>query len=233
MLKMIPDNWKRYSLEFFSIFIAVISAFALNHWNENRKDGVAELKILIEISNGLEKDLNDVQGNITGHEKGIMACRYWRRIVLNQAEKLDSLQWYYITLTRDFVMIQNTSGYETLKSRGLELIKNDSLRTLIVSLYEHDYMILKKLEEDYHELQFHKNYFQRMNDWMAPSFQFDENGYLINLDLPIPLSESRRKVLLSYLMKIQFNRTFMLQFYRQVEERIRELRKGIEQELRR
>ena len=50
-------NWRKYSVEFLSIFTAVISAFALNNWNDNRKDQNAEQKILIEIKNGLEKDL--------------------------------------------------------------------------------------------------------------------------------------------------------------------------------
>ena len=53
-------SWKSYLLEFFSIFIAVISAFALNSWNENRRDYNAETKILSEISNGLQKDIKDI-----------------------------------------------------------------------------------------------------------------------------------------------------------------------------
>ncbi|MFK7748164.1 MAG: hypothetical protein AB8B65_07230 [Kordia sp.] len=35
-------NWKKYTFEFLSIFIAVISAFALNNWNENRNNRNAE-----------------------------------------------------------------------------------------------------------------------------------------------------------------------------------------------
>ena len=52
-------NWKKYTFEFLSIFIAVSSAFALNNWNDNRRDRNAERKILEEIYNGLEKDLDD------------------------------------------------------------------------------------------------------------------------------------------------------------------------------
>ena len=42
----------KYTFEFLSIFIAVISAFALNNWNDNRRDRLAENKILTEIYNG-------------------------------------------------------------------------------------------------------------------------------------------------------------------------------------
>ncbi len=39
-------NLKKYTFEFLSIFIAVISAFGLNNWNDHRRDRVAELKIM-------------------------------------------------------------------------------------------------------------------------------------------------------------------------------------------
>ena len=151
-------NWKKYTFEFLSIFIAVVTAFALNNWNDNRRDDKAESKILSEILNGLKKDIEDVKVNVVGHEMGIRACTFWRGIFTNTASDTDSLKQYYFILTRDFVSVQNTSGYETLKSKGLELIKNDSLRMEIISLYEYDYKTLMKLEEEYKELQFEKNY---------------------------------------------------------------------------
>ena len=50
-------SWKKYVFETLSIFIAVVSAFALNNWNLNRRDRVAEKEILIEVKNGIENDL--------------------------------------------------------------------------------------------------------------------------------------------------------------------------------
>ena len=46
-------NWKRFGFESLSIFIAVVAAFALDNWNENRKEQLAESKILTEVYNGL------------------------------------------------------------------------------------------------------------------------------------------------------------------------------------
>ena len=227
------QNWKKYTLEFLSIFIAVISAFALNNWNDNRRDNKAESKILSEILNGLEKDLNDVKENIGGHEQGIKACEFWRRVFTNKESDLDTLQYYYYMLTRDFISIQNTSGYETLKSKGLELIKNDALRTEIISLYEYDYKTLLKLEEGYSELQFQENYFQEINRLIAPQFEYDLKGNIIGIDLPIDITKSERNILLSYLWKIQVNRKFILQHYGEVEEKIDKLSVEIKKELKR
>ena len=138
-LKLEQVNWRKYTFEFLSIFIAVISAFALENWNENRRDSLAESGILSEILNGLQKDLDDVRDNSYGHKQGIRACAFWRQVLSAESVNMDSVSQYFYILTRDFISIQNTSGYETLKSKGLELIKNDTLRTEINSLYEYDY----------------------------------------------------------------------------------------------
>lgn len=231
MTKEIQKSGKRklrnYTFEFLSIFIAVISAFALNNWNDNRKDELAETKILNEIVNGLNKDIEDIEINILGHEMGIQSNKFWRKVINQQPVKTDSLVLYYFNFSRDFIAIQNTSGYENLKSRGLELIENDSLRTAIISLYEYDYEILKLFEEEYQEMQFHTSYFNEINQQIAPHLQFDEQGNIIGLEQPVLMSEEDRKLLLSYLWKIDSNRRFILTFYNQVKEHIEDLKAKI------
>lgn len=45
------DAIKKFGFEFLSIFIGVFAAFALDSWNETRKDKYVEIKILSEINN--------------------------------------------------------------------------------------------------------------------------------------------------------------------------------------
>lgn len=225
------QNFKKYAIEFLSIFIAVVSAFALNNWNDNRRDNNAETKILTEILNGLEKDLVDVKVNEAGHNQGLAACKYWRDIITDQPVNVDSLRQFYLNLTRDFVSIQNTSGYETLKSKGLELIKNDSLRSMIISLYEYDYKTLMKLEEEYNELQFQENYFYEINKLIAPHFIFNSMGNISGIEQPLKINKSERNILLSYLWKIQLNRRFILLSYSEVEGKINKISTAIKKEL--
>ena len=223
-------NWKKYAFEFLSIFIAVITAFALNNWNDNRKDNKAETKILEEISNGLDKDLEDVELNILGHEFGLRANRFWRKVVRNESVNFDTISPYYFNFLRDFISIQNTSGYENLKSRGLELIKNDSLRTAIISLYEYDFKTLRTFEEDYYEMQFYENYFKEINDHIAPHLVYDEANKIVGIKQPIEISERDKSKLLSYLWRIDENRKFVLEFYEQIGANIRNLKERIEKE---
>jgi len=220
--------WKKYGFEFLSIFVAVVLAFALNNWNDNRRDRVAESKILSEIYHGLEKDLIDIDVNIGGHRDGISAARYFTAYLKGEEVKTDSLFPHYVRLTRDFVCIQNVSGYENLKSRGLELIRDDSLRNSIISLYEYDFNTLRKVEEEYDELQFFDNYFPTFNRLIAPHIIFDENNNLVGLENDINLDEAEIRQISSLLIRMIFNRNFTIGYYEEVKLKIASLREEIE-----
>lgn len=230
MIRVNRKSWKRYGFEFLSIFVAVISAFALNNWNENRKGRDAEDKILAEIYNGLRKDLSDIDMNILGHQAGNRATKYFRDLLRGDEVNKDSLLLYYFSLTRDFVSIQNTSGYETLKSRGFELIENDSLRSRIISLYEYDYNILRKLEEEYYEMQFQQNYFQEINRILSRNFVFDDKKRFVGIETPLRITADEERLLLSYLWKIKVNRDFVLGYYADMRNRVQKVRGDIGRE---
>jgi hypothetical protein len=221
--------WKKYGFEFLSIFVAVISAFSLNNWNQNRNNAIAENKILDEIHQGLDKDIIDIESNMLGHKMGLNAIKYFKKIVLNEKVPQDSLKQYYITLTRDFICIQNTSGFETLKSRGLELIQNDTLRTKIISLYEYDYKSIEKIEEDYYENQFQENYFKDINQILSRNFIFDDKKNIIGISTPLKMDNNEEKLLLSMLWKIEFNRNFTLQMYKDTKDKIKLLIKDLKE----
>ena len=78
----------KFLLEFLSIFIGVFAAFALDNWNEDRKDHITEMSILQEINNGLKQDVLDIQVNTKGHEYGIIAIQHFRNIVLKTIESV-------------------------------------------------------------------------------------------------------------------------------------------------
>lgn len=225
------SSWKSYLLEFLSVFFAVIFAFALNNWNENQKDKNSEEKILTEISNGLKKDLVDLQANLTGHQYGIQTCDYWRNVIHNKPYNADSLLFRFMTLTRDYISLQNRSGYEALKSNGLEIITNDSLRFNIISLYEYDFWLAYKLEEEYSENQFHQSYFNDINRILSPYLIFDEAGKLSGIESPVKLNTTDDKFLQTILVKIEENRKYFLRLYAGVTLKTQKLIEDIDKEL--
>jgi len=224
-------NWKKYGLEFLSIFIAVISAFALNNWNDNRHDSNAESKILNEIHIGLNADLEDITVNRKGHHEGIKVADYFIDIVSLKEFSKDSFVSKYFGLTRDFISVQNTGGYETLKSSGLELIENDSLRSRIVSLYEYDYNTLRKMEEEYLPAQFHLNYFQKINDVLSPNLIYNKDGTPVDMKPLNNLSVEERNKVHSLIWRIKINRRLIGSFYDELEVKIKDLIEEIEAEI--
>ncbi|MCU0438888.1 MAG: hypothetical protein MUC49_13390 [Raineya sp.] len=223
----------KFGFEFLTIFIGVFSAFALDNWNNNRKDNNTELKILSEINNGLKQDIKDINGNMEGHKSGLLAANFFGELILNKRTNNDSLAYHYLNLLRTFISVQNVSGYETLKSKGLEIVKNNSLRTEILSLYENDYNTMRKLEENYSELQFFAHYRQNFDNVIAPNFIIDENGKLSGINTPLKLTEKERNILLLDLWRITYNRNFVLMNYMDVKNKIMKLQKNIEAELNR
>lgn len=222
---------RKYLLEFLVIFIGITMAFALDKWNENRRELRSETKILAEMKHGLTLDLQDVNENIRGHYAGIRSCNYFRSLINNEPVNLDSLQFNYFMIWRDFISIQNKTGYESLKSKGLELIRNDSLRFKIVEIYDFEFEIIEKLEEQYSEMQLNKNYFHPINDLLAEYMVFDEDGKLINIKQPIQISKKDKNRIFSFLYRMEGSREYRLRFYNKINGKIEALIQEIEKEL--
>lgn len=195
-------NWKKYVFEFISIFLAITLAFLLDRWNDNRKDRIAETKILEEIYNGLERDSLDLANDEKYFKIAFRGIQYFNEIIDGKIVENDSLTTFYFLFSRESIVVQNKSGYESLKSRGLETIKDDSLRRKIINLYEVDYELARKFNEEYSEYKFMQNYFHKINDAIAPYFEYDSVNNIQGIRLPIELDEKERSLLKSYLWKI-------------------------------
>jgi hypothetical protein len=232
--KMADDNkpmkYMRYAIgEIVLVVIGILIALQINNWNEDRKENNIENKILVEISNGLRQDLLDIRSNMSEHRAGLKACEYYFDLFTNKQVQADSINYYYTYLTRGYISIQNKSGYESLKSRGLELIKNDSLRIEIIKLYEQDYSFIRKLEEQDPEGNFYDNYYKEINNHVSPHLIFDRNGEIESIQLPLNVTDANQKKMLSYLWKMKDDRTFILSTYSKVLEKVLSLQSNIEQ----
>ena len=224
-------NWARYIFEFLSIFIAVVSAFALSNWNDNKNNQHSEQKILIEILNSLEIDLKDFKNNINGNNLSLKADSVFRGLINGEEISQDSIALEYTLLFRDYIPIVNKSAYESLKSNNLKTVTNDLLRIQIISLYDYYYSIIEKLEYEVPEMKSYKNYFQRTNSLLYPFMEFDDNGDLIKFTGLSNLTDNNKKEILSYLWRIRNNRKFKLARYDLIIDEMKKLESHIEKEL--
>lgn len=216
-----------FILEIFSIFLGVTIAFLANHWNEVRKDRITEQKILAELKVELITDLSDVQNNINGHKMGLKAVNLFQRYCSGREVNRDSLGLFYERLHRDYLSITNTTAYETLKSKGLEIITNEELRNDIVRLYDFEYEILEKLEEQYRPAQFHQNYFTILNKHFKNHMKV-EGGRII---FTKPYGQKPDTEIMMIFREIGNWRNFLSASYEQAQQSIVDLTKQIDAEL--
>lgn len=222
------NKWEIYIIEFLSVFLAVVLAFILNSWRSDQKDEVTRDKILLEISQGLEKDLEDMQGNMNAHKSAIRSCAFWRDVIFERPYQQDKVQMHLRNMFSDYFVLENKSGYETLKSKGLQIIDDDELRNRVINVYEYDFVSLKVLEEEYSENQYLENYFRPFLDIMSSFLQYsEEDGSLEGIKGPVTLSDEEKNKLLTYIFKIESNRKFALSIYRSRIKNIRSLNKEI------
>ncbi len=221
------NSVSRFVLEIFSIFLGVTIAFLANHWNELRKERIIERKTLEEIAIELQSDLSDIRNNMNGHELGIDAVNMFQDYNHGKPVNYDSLSIYFERLYRDYVSITNTTAYETLRLRGIEIITNDQLRADIVNLYDFAYEIIQKLEEEYYPAQFHKNYFNDISEYYKEYIEIE--GQRIRFVKPHKGKPDQKMLLI--LREIKQWRLFNLMSYQETEKGILKLIEDIETEL--
>ncbi len=147
----------KYLFELFIVVFGVYLGFMANNYSEDLQQKDYVKTTIKEMYQSLDQDIKDADINKNGHILGLNSVNYFSRMVKSQDVNIDSFMWNYLSLTRSFVSIQNTAPFDALKSKGLNVVNNDSLRTQIIRLYDFQYDVLEKIEEKYQESQFYAN----------------------------------------------------------------------------
>ena len=151
-------KYLKYALgEIVLVMIGILLALQINNWNNDRIERKLETNILSEILVNLEKDVINLNSKIELNEKHMV----FNATVLEHLEQktplTDSLRLSYRRLIGRGTFEPITVAYENLKSKGIDLIHNDSLRIAISELYDFKYFyITEDLRADYeHVKNFH------------------------------------------------------------------------------
>lgn len=137
------------------VVIGILIALQFNNWNTINQIREVEIKYLKEIAKNLDSDMDDIQFNINFNETRNRAIE----IVLNSLQSdegySDTLDIYFGSLLYTTRSVVDYSAFDALKSQGLEIISNDSLRQLISRLYSYHYHNVIDFEiQDDHAMQY-------------------------------------------------------------------------------
>jgi hypothetical protein len=129
------------------VVIGILIALSINNQNELRKRDLLETFVLKELKKNLNDDIYDMDLNIDLHKKAIVSSKIITHVIKNQLPFHDSLASHFARIPIVPNFLETRSAYENIKNAGTSLIRNDSLRDKIISLYERDYVFLKRFVE--------------------------------------------------------------------------------------
>ena len=136
-------NLKKYLIyaigEILLVVIGILIALQINNWNEESKDLVRSHEILLEIKENVQFNTSQFMAEIKEEKNVIKSIDIVMENINKYQRYNDSLDFHLFNTTYWPASSRKSSGYETLKSQGVELIKSTTLRQTIIDLYEKTY----------------------------------------------------------------------------------------------
>lgn len=130
-------NYIKYAIgEIVLVVIGILIALSINNWNENRKENITEKKYLSNLKRDLQNDsislnnLKKVRFNKVSSAKKLL--QYAQRNELENIYEIDSL---YVDVAYWLEHVPNNNSFKELISSGnLNIIKNGSIKNLLLEL---------------------------------------------------------------------------------------------------
>lgn len=159
-------------------------ALQLNNWNESKNQRHKEIVILKALKYELKNDLNTefIDGNNSYLKRDKTLIKLVGMYTNKETIPRDSLVYYFDSSLTEWNFSLNGAAFENLKSTGINLISNDSLRFKISSLYSNHYpeiMIRDNFLIQFSEREFKPILFDYIN-FNNPTLSQNEFDYLIN-----------------------------------------------------
>lgn len=137
-------NWKYALGEILLIFIGVSLAVTFQTWTDSRKRNKLEKDILFQIYNDIVVNQLDVQADYARLSFGLEAHFNILNYLNGDRSYVDSMCFDFYWLQHDEYVFPLRGGYDNLKEHGLDLIKNDSIRSYVQGAYESAYPRVSK-----------------------------------------------------------------------------------------
>jgi hypothetical protein len=174
--------------EIILVVIGILIALQINNWNEDQKNTTIEHQLLTQMKSDLQTNLKDVEFNLRIQDTAVMSAN----LLLSHME---STKPYHDSLARHFSktfawthIVINQGSYETVKSKGVDIISNVILRDEILNLFEGKLDFVKKYENiiksdiEYFRLNLGPTYFNQIEHIKIGENEQVETGKTIPKD---------------------------------------------------
>ncbi len=163
-------KYLKYAIgEIVLVVIGILIALSINNWNDVKKQRKKEVVYLTELKKGLENDLKiEFIPAILLYKKRIERHKKLKYFYNNsETYPNDSLTKYFRScLSSEWDFVFNTAAFENIKSAGIDIISNDSIRSKVSLLYSHSYPNIRAINQNsirYFDLQISPIIFENLN----------------------------------------------------------------------
>lgn len=145
--KLLSYDYKNAAEKIFFTVAGILIALWINHCDEDHKKQIIEIQSLKEIKMALEADLLEISTTMSDVHPDIAAVKKVVAALQTQSPEYDSLPFHLARAFAYSFYLPNTAAFETLKSRGMETITNDSVRLMIAQLYSVTYSFQRQVDD--------------------------------------------------------------------------------------
>ena len=130
-------RYLKYALgEILLVMIGILLALQVNNWNEERKQEQVELSVLKELKNDLKFSKIELDSINIYNQEYLDDYKLIKSFIDEDRPYEDVLDEAFSSLDIWEDPFLPTMAYESLKSKGIDLIQNDSLKRQIVYVYD-------------------------------------------------------------------------------------------------
>ena len=159
IIETLKLKWAEYLLEVFVIIIGILGAFSLNAWNESRKENDRERKLLIELISNLETNIETLESSKESNREAIKGTDMILHHFQNSTAG-DSLRLFFNANVPLETVNLSYSTFESIKSVGFDILKNDEIRLSTIDLFE---VIYPHHVRTVHEVS--PTFYESFNNW--------------------------------------------------------------------
>ncbi|OJJ19280.1 hypothetical protein BKI52_20930 [marine bacterium AO1-C] len=151
----------KYIVEIIVVTIGILIAFALNNWSDSKRKTRLEHDMLEQIYTDLAVVMKDLKNDFRVHKTALNAHLKVSNALKNDLPYEKELAFDFHWLKKDEYIFPNKTGYENLKALGIDLIKNDTIRSYISNIYTYDY---PRITRGF-------NLYPDINDYLTPYYR--------------------------------------------------------------
>jgi len=246
ILETLKRKWVEYILEIIVIVGSILGAFALDNWNDTRIERKEELKYLANLKTDLMEDLLQLEFMIEFREKKFSSAK--KLLNYYDVKEINNLNNFFDHFTKVLIWLEFSPNKNTIdelvNSGNLSLIKNDSIKNLLLSLNQLNKQIVSSREHTRREfeqylydrigLYINLQDFQSLEDfrdsliWKFDPTAIENDNKRLKNDALAFLSD---RIVRNGLFLAGANNVYIISQYKSMQEHIRSLIKTIDEEL--